>query len=470
MAQLTRDESDSRERPGRRIACTKMHENARFRQSAHESARKRTIGAIASGGYNTSRMKTISNVIVFLLIAALSPRADAQTQTLMQARQGFTTKLVPSNYESDGPADEPPAGNPYVKIKYPSKAGKLIAYLTPDPKHGKKRPAIVWAHGGFGGIGEYYWSPQPAENDQTPKAFLDAGFVVMLPSWRGENENPGKFELFYGEVDDALAAIDYAAKLPYVDTNRIYFGGHSTGGTITLLSALCTNKVRAAFSFGGAPDMAKVIAAGGYGNTPFDTNAPKEAGLRSAVNFIDTLKTPTWYFEGSIAFGGEDALQMQQHADAAKAPLKTIIIEGANHFDILRPLTALIAAKAAADTGPKCNISITDAEVATVYDKSREAARAKLAKLPMITLTPVAGKRVLAMMQAQQRDPAKTYLRIHATKGPEFVDKIDLAVDEVAETQGVKVVMDKKTSRDHRGLSMDFDPNSGFKLLPPEGD
>ena len=66
-----------------------------------------------------------------------------------------------------------------MKIRYPSKVGPLTAYLTPDPKDGKKRPAIVWAHGGFGGIGAYYWSKQPSSNDQTPKAFLDARFVVM---------------------------------------------------------------------------------------------------------------------------------------------------------------------------------------------------------------------------------------------------------------------------------------------------
>src|SRR5688572_29209547 len=88
--------------------------------------------------------------------------AQQQQQTLMQARSGHTTKLVPNEYEPDGPTDEPPAGNPYVKIQYPSKAGPLVAYLTPDPKDGKKRPAIVWSHGGFGGIGAYYWSKQPA--------------------------------------------------------------------------------------------------------------------------------------------------------------------------------------------------------------------------------------------------------------------------------------------------------------------
>src|SRR5688572_32274352 len=101
-----------------------------------------------------------------LLLAASNARG---AQTLMEARAGHVTKLVPSEYQPDGPADDPEPGAPYVKVKYPSKVGPLVAYVTPDPKDGKKRPAIVWAHGGFGGIGEYYWWRKRAGNDQTLK-------------------------------------------------------------------------------------------------------------------------------------------------------------------------------------------------------------------------------------------------------------------------------------------------------------
>src|ERR1044072_984049 len=142
--------------------------------------------------------------LVPMFMLAVGGVARAQ-QTLPQARQGFQTKLIPNSYQADAPAEEPPAGNRYVKVKYPSAVGPLAAYLTPDPTDGKRHPVIVWAHGGFGGIDASYWQKQPASNDQTPNAFIDKGMVVMLPSWRGENENPGQVELFYGEVDDVLA-------------------------------------------------------------------------------------------------------------------------------------------------------------------------------------------------------------------------------------------------------------------------
>ena len=45
---------------------------------------------------------------------------------------------------ADGPAEQPPAGV-FDLVKYDSQAGKLAAYVTPDPKDGKKHPAIVFA-------------------------------------------------------------------------------------------------------------------------------------------------------------------------------------------------------------------------------------------------------------------------------------------------------------------------------------
>jgi prolyl oligopeptidase family protein len=123
--------------------------------------------------------------------------------------------------------------------------------------------------------------------------------IVMCPSWRGENDNPGKYEMFYGEVDDAVAAVEYVSRLPYVDPARIYMGGHSTGGTVALLAVEMTDKLRAAFPFGAAPDIGNVVRLGGYGNTPFNVGDRKERRLRSAIDFVSFIRTPTFYFEGA---------------------------------------------------------------------------------------------------------------------------------------------------------------------------
>ena len=152
-----------------------------------------------------------------LVCMGVTASKNAKTSTdLTEARTGFSTLHFPNRITADGPPDQPPSGI-FRLIHYSSPAGKLAAYLTPPPGNPQfKRPAIIWLKGGWGGIGRFLWE---AEEGQNPTAFREAGFVVMCPSFRGENDNPGKIEAFYGEVDDVLAAYDYLAQLAYPVTS-----------------------------------------------------------------------------------------------------------------------------------------------------------------------------------------------------------------------------------------------------------
>jgi dipeptidyl aminopeptidase/acylaminoacyl peptidase len=294
------------------------------------------------------------------------------TADLPAARRRFQTRPVPSSYKADGPADAPPA-SVFQVVRYRAPAGELVAYLTPDPKDGKKRPAVLWAHGGFGGIGDFLYAEADPGNDQSGRAFREAGFVMMCPSWRGENDNPGRYEMFFGELDDLLAARDHLAALSYVDSDRIYLAGHSTGGTMVLLAACATDKFRAAFSFGGAPDIGRVVGDGkGYGNTPFDFKSAEECRLRSAIHFAGTIKRPTFYFEGEKSSYAEEAARMEKAAVKAKAPFKAFMVQGGTHFSILDPITRMLADKIAADTGPTCSISVTTQEIAKAFAARRK--------------------------------------------------------------------------------------------------
>jgi dipeptidyl aminopeptidase/acylaminoacyl peptidase len=283
--------------------------------------------------------------------------------SLREARAGHTTKLIRNSFKPDGAAAVPPA-NVCRLVKYPSPAGNLAAYLSPDPGDGQKHPALVWAHGGFGGIGEDAWD---ADGDIQP--FRDAGVIVLCPSWRGENDNPGKFELFYGEVEDAVAAIEYVSRLPYVDPGRIYLGGHSTGGTLALLAAESTTKVRATFAFGGAPNMANVVKRGGYGNTPYSITDSEESRLRSSIHFVRSLASPTFYFEGEESDDYlEDVRNMERLAQQVNAPFQAFIVADTDHFGVVEPVNKLLALKIKADRGPRCTITLTAHEVQKAFD------------------------------------------------------------------------------------------------------
>lgn len=239
--------------------------------------------------------------------------------------------------------------------------GTLPAYVTPDPKDGKRRPAIVWITGGdCNSIGDV-WSPAPAANDQTAAAFRNAGVVMMFPSLRGGNANPGQHEAFYGETQDVIAAADFLAKLDYVDPQRIYLGGHSTGGTLALLTAEVTSRFRAVIAFG---PVASAEAYGQQSFLPVDFSKldPRETLLRRPGAWLDSITSRTLILEGA----GGNAYDLNLMKDKNRNPkVSFLLLPGANHFNILAPANALLARKVVEDTGPTTTLSITADEIAS---------------------------------------------------------------------------------------------------------
>jgi dipeptidyl aminopeptidase/acylaminoacyl peptidase len=275
-------------------------------------------------------------------------------RSLVEARRGFATK--PGGQQPPRDAVPQPPPEVFRLIKYRSPVGDLSAYLTPDPGDGSKRPAIVWITGGdCNSIGDV-WTPGRRENDQTAAAYRLAGIVMMLPSLRGGNDNPGRHEGFLGEVDDVLAAADYLAAQPYVDPRRIYLGGHSTGGTLAMLVAETSDRFRAVFAFGPADDVE------GYGgqfiyHAPGD---PNESLLRSPRYWLDSVRAPLFVIEGTG--GNIDSLQAMQ-ADSTNPMVRFVVVPGSNHFNVLAPANEAIAKKIVADTGPKAAITLSAQEL-----------------------------------------------------------------------------------------------------------
>lgn len=284
-----------------------------------------------------------------------SPPLDPNVTSLVEARKGFQTRLV-----RKGNANEPVATPPpkvFRTVQYEAPLGRNSAYLTPDPKDGKLRPAIIWITGGdCNTIGDV-WSPAPVSNDQTAAAYRQEGIVMMFPSLRGGNRNPGTIEGFLGEVDDVIAAADYLAKQPHVDPTRIYLGGHSTGGTLALLVAECSGQFRAVFSFGPADDVDNY----GPEYTPFDVNSPREVALRSPGRWLHTITSPTFVFEGAMK-GNIDSLDAMANS-CRNTQVRFFPVRGGSHFDILAPLNRMIAQKILRDEGPTCTIVIDAADV-----------------------------------------------------------------------------------------------------------
>jgi dipeptidyl aminopeptidase/acylaminoacyl peptidase len=300
-------------------------------------------------------------LVLLLTLAGCSLRQPLaqRSQTLAEARKGFTPH--PTGTRSGEPVEGPPPNTVHI-VSYPSAGKQLAAYLSTEPGDGKRHPAIVWITGGdCNTIGDV-WSPAQPDNDQTAGIFRSVGIVTMYPSLRGGNQNPGVREGFYGEVDDVIAAGKALRALPYVDPQRVYLGGHSTGGTLALLVAEMTDEFRGVFAFGAVDDVS------GYPSeyVPFDTKNPREVELRSPGYWLSSVRSPVWIIEGTG--GNIDSLRAMK--SASKNPLVHFVeVDGATHFSVLGPMNALIAGQISKDTGPTSAISLTSEEASKLFGR-----------------------------------------------------------------------------------------------------
>lgn len=266
----------------------------------------------------------IFSSLAFQSCAAKSPKHDARSQYYLNMRKSYATAL-----KTHGPAPQdwrnraPLPG--VTEIPYTSGDLKLKAWLQmPDNAQADKVPAVVYFHGGFAFSMDEFDDCKP---------FLAAGFAVMIPTLRGENGNPGDFELLYGEIDDARAAIAALARQPRIDASRIYTFGHSVGGGISALLSLWDDvPVRMGGSSGGL--YPKNVFSGWKDIAPFDVNNDKEKSLRLLVGNMASMKRK------HIAYIGEDdgIVAVVPDADTevkqSGAPL-TISIIGGDHFTSL---------------------------------------------------------------------------------------------------------------------------------------
>jgi acetyl esterase/lipase len=254
----------------------------------------------------------------------------------------------------ESPAPTPPAGDLEL-VRYRAPLGENVAYVTPA-RGGERKPAIVWIGGGFDwGIGEVAWTPGRAADDQSAAVFRRAGIVELYPALRGSNGNPGRNECMLGEVDDILAAARFLRGRPDVDPSRVYLGGHSTGGTLALLTVASTDLFRAVFAWG------PVGSVHDYDECDLPSRTDPETIVRSPVRFIGDVTTPTWIIEGEDGNAGS---LRKLDAEKGDAPVTAVLVPALDHFSVLQPASKVVARQILADRAPAVGLAI-DAEAVT---------------------------------------------------------------------------------------------------------
>ncbi len=294
--------------------------------------------------------------LIFTFMFLTSCSLLSSDETFKDSHDSFNTSLIKEK-QNGSPVAIPPEGVPFSLVKYDSEVGPLSAYISKDPQDGEKHPIVIWVNGGWSNsISSNVWLYNSWDNNQTGAFFDNAGILTMYPSFRGGNDNPGYNESIYGEINDIYSAYEYAKSLPYVDENKIYLVGHSTGATKVLLASAYDNKFRAIFALGPVSK----IQNHNKDEFTFDIKDKDETKLRSPIYWLKDIQTPTFVIEGEN--GNSFAInQFLEENENPKAHFYTL--KGKDHFDYIAPVTNLIANKILDDTGATTNISFTTEEL-----------------------------------------------------------------------------------------------------------
>jgi dipeptidyl aminopeptidase/acylaminoacyl peptidase len=224
----------------------------------------------------------------------------------------------------------------------------LPGFVSPIPPDGKRHAAIIWLKGGDTNSLSDFWSEGPPDSPQSVSAFRKAGLIMAFPTLRGGNGHVSAKEAMLGEADDVIAAARKLGTLSYVDPEKIYLGGHSTGGTLALLVAELPNPFKSVFVFGAmdrADRYAKDVLPVNFSSLP-----PIELKLRSPIYWLAGIKTPTYIIEG--ASPPEQIASLDALCAATRNPqLHCIRVAQADHFSALSKVTAVIARHLTMDAG-----------------------------------------------------------------------------------------------------------------------
>ena len=231
---------------------------------------------------------------------------------LLTLASGQRTQLTPRlNYTSAQLVRYKSAGD----LEIPS-----WLYLPRDSS-GARHPALIWLHGGFPGAGSI-----TNEFDKSIQYFVDQGFVVLAPNFRGSagfGDELARFHQGDDIVPDIAAGVNYLRGLKSVDAENIGVVGFSFGGFLALRSITQQPELfAAAVDFYGLSDLGRYYQDNPplrpalsqlLGGTPEQNPGAYRAA--SPLNSVDRIKTPVLLLHGTA-----DGLAPYQHSvELAKA-------------------------------------------------------------------------------------------------------------------------------------------------------
>lgn len=211
------------------------------------------------------------------------------------------------------------------RIFYHSADSTLVSGLLFRPPQGSGPwPLVVVNHAGFGTAADF---------SDVALVFVDRGYLVFNPDYRGSGSSEGQHELAKGEVDDVISGIDYVKSQGLVKDNRVGLYGQSHGAAVAMLASSRDPDIKAVVEEAGFsdavdlyynvvnnpdPNIRSLLNDAEFMKAGTPETAPEEYAVRSAINYAGSITAPTL-----IIHGAKDPLipvsQAQRMYEALKA-------------------------------------------------------------------------------------------------------------------------------------------------------
>jgi dipeptidyl aminopeptidase/acylaminoacyl peptidase len=238
-------------------------------------------------------------------------------------------------------------------VRFKSRDGTEIEGQVVKPPlyvPGRRYPTVLWIHGGPNGQDQHELIPEGYSPSLERQMLAAQGYVVLAVNYRGSTGRGWKFQrsIFadwgHKEVEDLIAAVNYAVDRGLADPAKLGIGGWSYGGLLTDYTIASDTRFKAAISGAGSGNQISMFGADEYAlqynaeiGPPWKNTA---LWLKLSYPFFhaDRIRTPTLFIGGEKDFnvpiaGGE---QMYLALRTLGVPTELVVYPGEYHV-IARP-------------------------------------------------------------------------------------------------------------------------------------
>lgn len=196
-------------------------------------------------------------------------------------------------------------------VHYPSKDGKFtisaFVYVPHNAPRDGTHPLVLYLHGGP-------TSQSVNSFNRMVQYLANEGYVVMAPNYRGstgygfEFMNANRYDMGGGDLDDALAGVEWMEKSGYIDAKKLVVMGGSYGGYLTMMAVTkhpgmwaagvaIVPFVNWATEIKNEDPVLREYDLATMGN-PDDPKDQARLAERSPINFVNDIKAPLLMLAG----------------------------------------------------------------------------------------------------------------------------------------------------------------------------